>query len=96
MNVKIDAVDFGKPSAAVAVERWPMAIQTQNLSGRVSVQFSGVVTASGRPWPNDDLRLCEQQIIDLVHHRLSTFEALERERNSLKAQLESLIGRISE
>jgi hypothetical protein len=42
---------------------------------------------SNDQWPTNDLRKAEQDLVELVMHRLSTFEALERENDRLKTLL---------
>jgi hypothetical protein len=84
----IQSVEFNAASAAVSTEHWPLRGEScRPVSGCISLRFDGKLMRSNDQWPTNDLRKAEQDLVELVMHRLSTFEALERENDRLKTLL---------
>ncbi len=91
MRAKIHSVSFSLATAALASETWPLNESGEReIGGCVSLRISGKIQRSSDTWPSDDLRKGEQDIAELVMHRLNSFEALEKERDALIAQLEQV------
>jgi hypothetical protein len=89
MLSKIHSIQFNSASAAVSAEAWPMnEVGLRAISGCVTLRIEGVIERTNNAWASNDLRKGEVDLVGLVMHRLSTFEALERERDALKAALD--------